>query len=115
MALNIGSRLREGRRAAGMTQQQLAEAIGVSNTSVSNWEKGVSSPDPETIDKLCGVLGVQPNFFFDQPQAPITLDDFTYAMHGFSGDLTEENKATLLQMTQQLAEANRRKAYGETD
>ena len=62
--LSIGERLREARKAAGLTQRQLADKIKVSNTSISNWEKGVSMPDPDTIQYLCWALEVQPNFFF---------------------------------------------------
>lgn len=60
----LGEKLREARKAAGLTQRQLAEKIKVSNTSISNWEKGVSFPDPDTIQHLCWALNVQPNHFF---------------------------------------------------
>lgn len=61
----LGDRIRDARKAAGLTQRQLAEKIKVSNTSISNWEKGVSCPDPDTIQNLCWALDVQPNYFFD--------------------------------------------------
>ena len=116
MARNFGGKIRDARKAAGLTQRQLAKAIGVGNTSISNWEQGVSSPDPETIELLGQILGVQPNYFFDQPQAAPTFDDFTFAMHNHSGDLTDEDKATILKLAAQLAEANRKKVdRGETD
>ena len=38
----FGQFLRRQRRAAGLTQAQLAERLGVSNRSVSRWETGVS-------------------------------------------------------------------------
>lgn len=60
----LGDRIRDARKAAGLTQRQLAEKIKVSNTSISNWEKGVSRPDPDTIQYLCWALNVQPNYFF---------------------------------------------------
>lgn len=64
MPISIGDRIRDARKAAGLTQRQLAEKIGVSNTSISNWEKGLSRPDPDTIQYLCWALNVEPNFFF---------------------------------------------------
>ena len=64
MPLFFGDKIREARKAAGLTQRQLAEAINVSNTSISNWEKGLSRPDPDTIQNLCWALDVQPNYFF---------------------------------------------------
>lgn len=65
MPLCLGDKIRNARKAAGLTQRQLADKIKVSNTSVSNWEKGVSNPDPDTIQNLCWALEVQPNYFFD--------------------------------------------------
>lgn len=60
----FGDKIREARKAAGMTQRQLAEKINVTNTSISNWEKNLSRPDPDTIQNLCWALNVQPNYFF---------------------------------------------------
>lgn len=62
--LTLGGKIRNARKAAGMTQRQLADKIGCTNTSISNWEKGVSSPDPDTIQNLCWALCVEPNYFF---------------------------------------------------
>lgn len=48
-------RLRESRR---MTQQQLAENIGVSDKTVSKWETGRGYPDISLIEPLSDALGV---------------------------------------------------------
>lgn len=73
MPVCLGDRLKEARKAAGLTQRQLANMIGVSNTSISNWEKGVSFPDPDTIQYLCWALKVQPNYFFSFEEEKETL------------------------------------------
>ena len=65
MPVCIGDKIRDARKAAGLTQRQLADKIKVSNTSISNWEQGVSCPDPDTIQNLCWALDVQPNYFFN--------------------------------------------------
>lgn len=64
MPLFFGDKIRDARKAAGLTQRQLADKIGVSNTSISNWEQNLSRPDPDTIQHLCWALSVQPNYFF---------------------------------------------------
>lgn len=64
MPIYFGDRIREARKAAGMTQRQLADKLDVSNTSISNWEKNLSRPDPDMIQHLCWALNVQPNYFF---------------------------------------------------
>ncbi len=42
MKLQIGKRIRELRRERNITQEKLAELLGVSFQSVSRWESGVS-------------------------------------------------------------------------
>ena len=46
-----GAFLKELRREKGLTQQALAEALGVSGRTVSRWETGVNLPD---LDLLLG-------------------------------------------------------------
>lgn len=64
MPIYFGDKIREARKSAGLTQRQLADKVNVSNTSISNWEKNLSRPDPDTIQHLCWALNVQPNYFF---------------------------------------------------
>lgn len=64
MPVFFGDKIRDARKAAKLTQRQLADKICVSNTSISNWEKNLSRPDPDTIQNLCWALNVQPNYFF---------------------------------------------------
>lgn len=42
----------------GLTQAALAQMIGVKNSTISNYEKGVSNPDMDTLMKLCEIFGV---------------------------------------------------------
>lgn len=70
MPLFFGDKIRDARKAAGLTQRQLAEKIGVANTSISNWEKNLSRPDPDTIQNLCWALDVRPNYFFGAESTP---------------------------------------------
>lgn len=51
-------KLREYRKARGLTQQQLAEKVGVSNVSLSNYERGTQMPDILTLTKIANALGV---------------------------------------------------------
>ena len=47
MKLNIGNNIRMLRRAADMTQEELADRLGVTYQSVSRWENGGTYPDME--------------------------------------------------------------------
>lgn len=45
------------RLAAGMTQGQLAEAVGCTQKDISRWERGVYSPRVDVLVKMAEVLG----------------------------------------------------------
>ena len=53
-----GALIRRLREAKGITQQQLALAIGVSDKAVSKWETGRGYPDVSLIEPLAAALGV---------------------------------------------------------
>lgn len=46
------------RKKAGLTQKQLAEAIGAKKSSISNWELAQNSPDIDTLVEICKILNV---------------------------------------------------------
>lgn len=54
-------KLREYRKKAGMTQADLASAIGKTLRTVQSWESGSSFPDLEVTFKICTALSVTPN------------------------------------------------------
>ena len=54
----IGSFIRELRREKGLTQESLAEDLGVSQRSVSRWETGKTMPDYALLPALCEILEV---------------------------------------------------------
>ena len=55
---SIGNRIAKFRKAKGMTQEELANHMGVSSQAVSKWENDASCPDISLLPKLGKVLGV---------------------------------------------------------
>ena len=55
---NIGKFIAEKRKEKNMTQEQLAEKLGVTNRSVSRWENGKTMPDYSLFPAICETLGV---------------------------------------------------------
>jgi transcriptional regulator with XRE-family HTH domain len=60
----FGRRLRQIRRQKDLTQEQLAEAVGISVEFLSNIERGINAPSFETLEKLSEVLTVPVAEFF---------------------------------------------------
>lgn len=54
----IGNRIAKFRKAKGMTQEDLANQLGVSAQAVSKWENDASCPDISLLPQLCKILGV---------------------------------------------------------
>lgn len=52
----LGSRISQKRKAADMTQEELANKLGVSSQAVSKWENDVSCPDISLLPTLAKVL-----------------------------------------------------------
>lgn len=55
--------LRAARKKAGLTQRELADALGITVVSISNYEKGLSFPLPYILYDLADVLHVDPKEF----------------------------------------------------
>ncbi len=63
-------RIRELRELAGMTQQQVADSMGVLQSAVSNWESEVALPRARQLPLLARVLGCSIDELFAQdPEA----------------------------------------------
>ncbi len=61
--VKIGRYIAEKRKAAGLTQRQLAERLNMSDKSVSKWERGVCLPNVAVYKELCEILGISINEF----------------------------------------------------
>ena len=56
MKNTFGANLSILRKRAGLSQEALAEQLGVSRQAVSNWERNLSEPDVNTINLLSELL-----------------------------------------------------------
>ena len=54
----IGKSIKAARKAAGLTQKELAQKLGISFQSVAQWENDLRRPKFETIQKIADALGV---------------------------------------------------------
>lgn len=75
----LGSKLSALRRARGLSQEQLAEAIGVSRQAVSKWELDAAAPEIDKIKALADFYGVTTDYLLradaEDPAAPAQPSD----------------------------------------
>lgn len=63
--MNIGKKIKELRKQRGITQEQLAESVGVSFQAVSKWENNIALPDIILIPRLANYFSVSIDELFD--------------------------------------------------
>lgn len=68
MKLDLGKNLRDLRKAADMTQEELANRLGVSYQSVSRWETGTTYPDMEFLPAIAAIFSVSADILLGIPQ-----------------------------------------------
>lgn len=97
----IGSRIRQYRLDAGLTQEYVAEKIGISQKHLSRIESGYHNPHFETIIALAKILDVSVNAFvedFAEDNVNIFLQAIKSDIAGMSKqqlDMLRENIATI--------------------
>lgn len=60
--MSLGTRIKECRRKAMLSQEKVAELVGVSRQAVTKWEADLSAPNTENLFKLAEVLGTTVDF-----------------------------------------------------
>lgn len=84
--VKIGKYIAGKRKDLGLTQKQLAEKLGMSDKSVSKWERGVCLPDVSIYMELCAILNISINEF-------LAGEDIT------TENIVEKTDDTLLKVT----------------
>lgn len=66
----LGEKLRKLRKARGLSQEQLANQLKVSRQSISKWEVGESTPDPDNLVALSDYYGVSLDYLLRDQEVP---------------------------------------------
>lgn len=78
--MGIGKRIKEARERLGMTQNELADLVGVTGSAITNYEKETSHPKEPIMYKLFDALQVDANYLFqDVVNVPKKMNDVTFA------------------------------------
>ena len=59
--IKIGRFIAVRRKRANLTQQQLADRLGITDKAISKWERGITMPDTSIMLELCDILGISVN------------------------------------------------------
>ena len=65
--MTLGERIKNQRTRAGLSQERVAELVGVSRQSVTKWESGQSAPSTENLFKLAEIFGTTVDMLLDIP------------------------------------------------
>ena len=71
MNITIGKKIKALRKERNMTQERLADLVGVSFQAVSKWENGIALPDITLVPRLAQIFGVTTDELFDYNQKEI--------------------------------------------
>ena len=101
MPVFFGETIRNARKALGLTQRQLSDCLGVSNTSVSNWENNNILPSVDMLKNIATFFHCSTDYLLEMNEGKIYIE---------TTDLTLEQTAHLQQLVADLAYLNKAKA-----
>lgn len=80
MEITFGEKLKKARSFKKLKQSELAKQLGVTNTTISNWENNISKPDLDTLSYICGLLEVKASYFLDAkpPKELVSLKEYDF-------------------------------------
>lgn len=93
----FGKTLKELRKKAGLTQQQLAEKLWITKATVSYYEQSIRHPSPEMLIKIANTFHVSCDYLLGIEEKKQVID---------VTDLTEEDFATISEMINLLRKKN---------
>ncbi len=73
--MNIGEQIKNFRLLRRMSQADVAKVVHRSPNVISNWERGLNTPDVEIVDQLCELFKVTPNMMYGWDTCP-ELEEF---------------------------------------
>lgn len=91
--MEIGSKIRQSRIEGNITQEQAAEALGVSRQTVSNWETGKSFPDIISVLKMSDLYNVSLDYLLKGERQ---MDNYMYYLDESTNVVKSRNKFSKL-------------------
>ena len=111
--VHVGKRIRHRRWMLGMTQQQLAETVGIKFQQIQKYETGANRVSAGRLFLIAERLEVAPGWFFDPVKSDASSDDFDELgssrllmefVRGFARIRDERLKSVLVSLVRAMAE-----------
>ncbi len=94
--IRIGAFLKELRKEKGLTQEQLAEQLGVSGRTISRWETGNNMPDISLLTEIADLFSVSITELIDGERKNGEMKDETKEIAGRMADYADSEKAVMI-------------------
>ena len=103
----VAARIRAARHAQGLTQEQLAQAVGVTRSAVAQWETGRAGQIGSNLARIAKALGTSAAHLLSGEQeagaAPLPLHSDEMVLLRAYRDCTIEDRALLVRTAVRLA------------
>lgn len=109
--MDVGYIIKKARAEKGMTQEELAEKVGVKKSAVAKWENGrVSEIKRTNLKNLADVLGLDPNELLgdEDSKKPVNEDGLTEGQRkliAFAKTVPEDKVEMILKVMQSIVES----------
>lgn len=61
----MNEKLKQLRKSKGLSQEELAKMIPVNQTAISQWERGITTPNPNALKRLCQIFNQTSDYFLE--------------------------------------------------
>ena len=111
--VHVGKRIRHRRWMVGMTQQQLAEKVGIKFQQIQKYETGMNRVSASRLWDIAETLGVPVAFFFDGMEASVGDLDAAAPVEGFvpADILADKEALQLVRSYYAIPENQRRRLF----
>ena len=93
--MDIGNKLNRARTKANLTQEQVAEALGVSRQTISNWENEKTYPDIKSVVTLSDLYGVSLDYLLKDKEE-MSMSNYLDFLEESTNTVKSRNKLSML-------------------
>lgn len=106
------NRIKQLRDVAEVKQVDLANMLGISQGTLSNWERGIHDPDSESLIAIAKYFNVTTDFVLGKDDtASLSPDeDIRFALNNLPHDLTEEERQKVIEYAEFLKQQRKNRS-----